>query len=237
MASCCEQNQRSPRAFAIPAELPSRSRCGLPDDAFVFCSFNHAQKLNPQVFDSWMRILGAVEGSVLWLLRPGAVAERNLLVEAERRGVDPKRLVFAERAGHDLHLSRNAVADLHLDTFPYGAHTTASDALWAGAPILTRAGSSFPSRVCASLLTTIGVPDLIITSAEECEALAIRLARDRAGLAELRGRIAHGRAQSPLFDTARFCRNLERAYEAMVGLSRAGRPPAEIDVRSLAGVH
>ena len=127
------------------------------------------------------------------------------------------------------------MADLHLDTFPYSAHTTASDALWAGAPILTRAGASFPSRVCASLLTTIGVPDLVTTSAEDYEALAIRLARDKPMLADLRRRIAHGRAQSPLFDTARFCRNLERAYEAMVGLSRAGQPPAEIDVRSLPG--
>ena len=136
---------------------------------------------------------------------------------------------------HDLHLARNAVADLHLDTFPYGAHTTASDALWAGAPILTRAGSSFPARVCASLLTTIGVPDLIAASAEDYEALAIRLARDKAMLADLRRRIAHGRAQSPLFDTPRFCRNLERAYEAMVELSRAGRAPVEIDVRSLPG--
>lgn len=221
---------------ALPAEWPTRPDCGLPEDAFVFCSFNHAQKLNPQVFDSWMRILGAVEDSVLWLRTSLTSAQRNLLGEAERRGINPRRIVFADWVGsHSQHLPRNAVPDLHLDTFPYGAHTTASDALWAGAPILTRAGASFPSRVCASLLTTIGVPDLIAASAEEYEALAIRLALDKAMLADLRRRIAHGRSHSPLFDTTRFCRNLERAYAAMVELSRAGQPPREIDVRSLAG--
>ncbi len=126
------------------------------------------------------------------------------------------------------------MADLHLDTFPYNAHTTASDALWAGAPILTRAGSSFASRVCGSLLTTIGVPELVTTSAEDYVALALRLARDKPMLADLRRRIVEGRSRSPLFQTERFCRKLERAYEAMIARCRAGQPPAEIDMRSLA---
>jgi protein O-GlcNAc transferase len=220
---------------ALPADLPSRAACGLPENAFIFCSFNHAQKLTPEVFGIWMGILGQTEGSVLWLLKPGGATERNLLREAQRHGIDPERIVLADRVEHRRHLARNGVADLHLDTFPYGAHTTASDALWAGAPILTRAGLSFPTRVCASLLATIGVPELITTSAEDYAAMALRLACDRPGLADLRRRIAHGRAHSPLFDTPRYCCDLERAYTAMIERSRAGKPPAEIDVGSLAG--
>jgi len=219
----------------LAGERPSRASCGLPEDAFVFCSFNHPKKLTPPVFDIWMRILREIEGSVLWLMNAAGISEGNLRTEAERRGIDPARLIFASYASHSHHLARNAVADLHLDTFPYGAHTTASDALWVGAPILTRAGSSFASRVCGSLLATIGVPELITTNAEDYAALAIRLAHDKPMLAELRRRIEHGRSNSPLFDTARFCRNLEQAYIAMVELSRAGRPPAEIDFRALPG--
>jgi predicted O-linked N-acetylglucosamine transferase (SPINDLY family) len=215
---------------------PSRSACGLPEDAFVFCSFNQARKLTPEVFDQWMRILRRVEGSVLWLLKPADTVAAALRSEAERRGVAPERIVLADRVPNDVHIARNGVADLHLDTFPYNAHTTASDALRAGCPILTRAGISFPARVCGSLLTTIGVPELITHSAEEYEALAVRLAHDKALLSGLRRRIEEGRARSPLFDPARFCRNIERAYEAMVGLSRAGKPPEEIDVRTLESV-
>jgi predicted O-linked N-acetylglucosamine transferase (SPINDLY family) len=221
----------------IPSSPPTRVSCGLPADGFVFCSFNHAKKLTPQVFDQWMRILREIEGSVLWLIKSGADAERNLCREAERRGVAPERLIFADFVNHSQHLARNAVPDLHLDTFPYGAHTTASDALWAGSPILARAGRSFASRVCGSLLATIGVPELITANAEDYQALAIRLARDKPMLADLRRRIEDGRGNSPLFDTARFCRNLERAYEAMVERSREGQPPTEIDVRSLPGGH
>ncbi|MBO0764570.1 MAG: tetratricopeptide repeat protein [Hyphomicrobiaceae bacterium] len=218
---------------ALPADRPTRASCGLPEDAFVFCSFNNIQKLTPHVFDLWMRILREAEGSVLWLFTSGGAAERNLLCEAERRGVDPKRLIFADHVDHSLYMARNGLADLHLDTFPYGGHTTASDALWAGRPVLTRAGRSFASRVCGSLLTTIGVPELITTTAEDYEALAIRLARDRPLITGLKRRIEEGRSHSPLFDTRRFCRNLERAYARMVERSRAGQPPEEIDVGSL----
>jgi predicted O-linked N-acetylglucosamine transferase (SPINDLY family) len=219
-----------------PPDPPSRSSCDLPEDAFVFASFNQARKLTPEVFDLWMRIMRQVEGSVLWLPKPPGPVETALRGEAERRGVEPSRIIFARRVdSHDLHIARNAVADLHLDTFPYNAHTTASDALRAGSPILTRSGASLPSRVCGSLLTTIGVPELITYSAEEYEALAVRLARDRQMLTRLKRRIKHGRVHSPLFDTALFCRNFERAYETMIELSRAGKPPTEIDVRKLTG--
>jgi protein O-GlcNAc transferase len=216
---------------------PSRSSCGLPEDAFVLCSFNDRRKLTPEVFDQWMRIMHQIEGSVLWLREPPGSIAAALRTEAECRGMDPGRIIFADRVdSHEAHIARNGVPDLHLDTFPYNAHTTASDALRAGCPILTRSGTSFPARVCGSLLTTIGVPELITHSAEEYESLALRLARDKAMLSELRRRIEHGRAHSPLFDTARFCRTIERAYEAMIERSRAGKPPAEIDVRSLTGM-
>jgi len=229
LPDCYQANDRSEPTTADP---PGRSSCGLPEDAFVFCSFNHRKKLTPDVFDLWMRILRQVAGSVLWLVKPPDQAMTNLRREAERRGVDPARIIFADRVPNDQHIARNAVPDLHLDTFPYNAHTTASDALRAGCPILTRAGTSFPARVCGSLLSTIGVPELITHSAEEYEALAVRLAHDRALLSGLRRRIEEGRSRSPLFDPARFCRNIERAYEAMVELARAGKPPAEIDVRA-----
>jgi len=227
----CNESWREPLGG-----VPSRSACGLPEDALVFCNFNQAKKITPDVFEQWMRILRGIEGSVLWLLKPPDQAVANLRREAERRGIDPQRLIFAERAEHDLHIARNGLPDLHLDTFPYNAHTTASDALRGGAPILTRSGQSFPARVCGSLLTTIGVPELITHSAEEYEILAVELARDRRRLAALRSRIRHGRVHSPLFDTARFCRNLELAYTAMVERSRAGKPPEEIDVRTLTPV-
>ncbi len=214
---------------------PSRSSCGLPDEAFVFCSFNHPEKLTPEIFDQWMRILRQIEGSVLWLLRPPGAGGAAIHREAKRRDVDPARIVLTDRVSHEQHLARCGVADLHLDTFPYNAHTTASDALRSGCPILTRLGTSFAARVCGSLLTAIGVPELIASSAEEYEAMAVRLARDKALLSELRQRIEQGRTHSPLFDSVRFCRNLERAYEAMVARSRAGLPPAEIDVRTLIG--
>jgi predicted O-linked N-acetylglucosamine transferase (SPINDLY family) len=227
----CYQPNEAPGQ--MPADRPSRSDCGLPEGAFVFCSFNKAKKLTPDVFDLWMRILRRVEGSVLWLMRPADAVAAALCREAEQRGVEPRRIVFADRVPNEAHIARNGVPDLHLDTFPYNAHTTASDALRAGGPILTRSGAGFPARVCGSLLTTVGVPELIAHSAEEYEALAVRLAHDKALLSGLRRRIEEGRARSPLFDPARFCRNIERAYGAMVELSRAGRPPEAIDVRAL----
>jgi predicted O-linked N-acetylglucosamine transferase (SPINDLY family) len=229
----CNDSRRAPAG-----EPPSRAACGLPESGFVFASFNMQRKITPDVFAAWMRILQRVEGSVLWLYvgldgPAGEAAKANLRREAVSRGVAPERLVFGGRLPDDQHMARLGLADLHLDTFPYTSHTTGSDALWAGCPILTRVGQSFASRVCGSLLTTIGVPELITASVNDYEALAVRLAHDKAMLAGLRARIAEGRAQSPLFDTQRFCRNLERAYTEMVERARAGLPPAEIDVRTL----
>ena len=217
-------------------DVPSRASCGLPEEAFVLCSFSDRRKLTLEVFDCWMRIMRQVEGSVLWLPKPSNSIGAALRGAAECCGVEARRIVFANRVpSHEAHIARNAVPDLHLDTFPYNAHTTASDALRAGCPILTRAGESFPARVCGSLLTAIGVPELITHSWDEYEALAARLARDKFMLAGLRRRIEVGRAHSPLFDPARFCRAMERAFEAMIERSRAGKPPTEIDVRALGG--
>jgi predicted O-linked N-acetylglucosamine transferase (SPINDLY family) len=226
----------SDRLGEEPTEPPSRSANGLPDNAFVFCSFNDRKKLTPEVFDQWMRILLRVERSVLWLSKPPEAAAAALRREAEARGVGSERIIFADRVpSHAQHIARNALPDLHLDTFPYNAHTVATDALRAGCPILTRAGTSFPARVCGSLLTTIGVPELITTSVEEYEAMAVRLASDRTLLTGLRHRIERGRVNSPAFDPARFARSMEQAYEAMAGRHRSGKPPTEIDVRSLPG--
>jgi len=189
--------------------LPSRAQCGLPDDAFVFCSFNNAFKILPPIFHAWMRILKATAGSVLWLLDTNAHARANLLREAVKGGIAPGRLVFAPRVGVAEHVARNAAADLFLDTTPYGAHTTANDALLAGLPVLTIAGETFASRVAGSQLHAIGLPELVTASLAEYESLAVALAHDRGRLAELRTRLARNRRTHPLFDMARYARDLE----------------------------
>ncbi|MEO8739939.1 MAG: tetratricopeptide repeat protein [Casimicrobiaceae bacterium] len=195
------------RAPAGPA--PSRAACGLPDDAFVFSCFNNSFKILPKVFHAWMRILDAVPGSVLWLLATNADARTNLRNAAANSGVAPERLVFAPRVDVAGHIARNAAADLFLDTTPYGAHTTANDALLAGLPVLTIAGDTFASRVAGSQLHAIGLPELVTASLAEYEALAIALARDRSRLAQLRERLARNRCTYPLFDMARYARDLE----------------------------
>jgi predicted O-linked N-acetylglucosamine transferase (SPINDLY family) len=222
----CNDDQRP-----WPQDGPARAQCGLPENAFVYCSFNQTRKITPEVFDLWMRILRNVESSVLWLYVRFDGARANLLREAEKRGVAPERIVFAERLPQTQHLARFRLADLMLDTFPYGAHTTASDALWMGCPVLTRAGRSFASRVGASLLHTVGLPELVTTSFEDYEALAVDLARDPAKIASLRARLAEARTTTPLFDTALFCRYLERAYDLMWERHAAGAGPAMIDLR------
>lgn len=203
-----------------------RADFGLPDDAFVFCCFNTHYKITPQIFASWMRILHAVPNAVLWLreLRPSGVA--NLRREAERLGVAPGRLHFAPLlADHAEHLARQRLADLFLDTVPYNAHTTASDALWVGLPVLTQAGRSYAARVGASLLNAVGLPELVVRSASDYEALAIELARDPHRLGALRRRLIEARASAPLFDTVGFTRHFETALEAMAARHRAGLPP------------
>jgi predicted O-linked N-acetylglucosamine transferase (SPINDLY family) len=161
---------------AMSNRVFSRSDFGLPQDGFVFCCFNNNYKITPQTFDGWMRILAHVPGSVLWLIEDNALASNNLRKEAAARGIDPARLVFAARMEPDEHLARHRCADLFLDTLPYNAHTTASDALWAGLPLLTCAGGTFAGRVAASLLTNIGLPDLIASSQEDYERLAVAFA-------------------------------------------------------------
>jgi len=200
---------------AIATQTPSRAEAGLPETGFVFCCFNSNNKIAPETFGLWMRILGQVPDSVLWLLEDSAIAARNLKREAEARGIAADRLIFAPRVKPAQHLARQRLADLFLDTLPYGAHTTASDALWAGLPVLTRLGTTFAGRVAASLLNTIGLPELVSRSADEYERLAVKLACDASALAAIRAKLAANRDTSPLFDTRRFARNLEAAYAQM----------------------
>lgn len=214
----------------ISERTPTRSECGLPETGVVFCSFSHDYKISPPVFDVWMRLLMQVPGSVLWLMSRGETAQRNLRKEAELRGVDSSRLVFASRVPMvEDHLARYRQADMFLDTHPYNAHTTAADALMAGLPVVTYVGGSFPSRVAGSLLHAIGVPELITHSLNEYEALALRLARDTALLADFKARITTNKTSHALFDTKGFCFNLEAAYVAMWRAQQLGDVRDEID--------
>jgi protein O-GlcNAc transferase len=198
------------------APAPSRAEAGLPAQGFVFANFNHAEKRTPQAFSSWMRLLAGVPGSVLWLPQPNALAAENLKREAEKHGIAPERLIFAPHLPtFEEHLGRLALADLVLDGFPYGAQTIASDALWAGVPLLTLLGKVFPGRVAASLLMALGLPELVTHSQEEYETLALELARQPARLAALREKLAQARTAAPLFDTRRTTRAIERAYRIM----------------------
>ena len=209
----------------IPNRTQSRRDAGLPDDAFVFCAFNRPYKITPDVFDVWMRILRSVPDSVLWLLRDSENVVANLKAEAARRGIDERRLLFAPRVPPGDHLARHRLADLFLDTWPVCAHTTASDALWAGLPLVTHPGRTFISRVSGSLLTAIGLPELIAPSIAAYEELAVSLARDPAALATIRRTLAENRRTHSLFDTKRFCRNLERAFETMWDSAQSGHAP------------
>lgn len=207
---------------------PQRRDAGLPDEGFVFCSFNNSYKITPDVFDVWMRLLAQVPGSVLWLIEANALAARNLRAEALRRGVAAERLVFAPRTQREAHLARHGLADLFVDTLHYGAHTTASDALRAGLPVLTCLGESFPSRVAASLCRVVGLDELVAGNVADYEALALALANDPARLAALRRRLVEALPQSPLFDVARFARDFENLYAIMHERRLAGLPPAHL---------
>ncbi|MBP2300480.1 tetratricopeptide repeat protein [Azospirillum picis] len=225
--------QPNDRRRTIAAGTPTRAACGLPEDGFVFCSFNNPYKLTPSLFDRWIRLLRAVPGSVLWLFAPDPAAVGNLRREAATRGLDPRRLVFASPLPLPEHLARHRLADLFLDTLPYNAHTTASDALWAGLPVLTRSGTTFAGRVAASLLRAAGLPELVTADDDAYEALALALVRDPARLAALHRRLADGLAGCPLFDTPRFARHLEAAYRTMADIRRAGAAPRGFDVPAL----
>ncbi len=222
--------QVNARSRVVAEHTPSRADCGLPDVGFVFCCFNNNYKIAPEIFDIWMRLLQAVDGSVLWLLEDNSAASRNLRREARARGVAPERLVFALRVALPEHLARHRQADLFLDTLPCNAHTTASDALWAGLPLLTCAGSTFAGRVAASLLRAAGLPELITDSLAGYEAAALELATDPARLHDLRRRLGSQCHTHPLFDTARFRRHLESAYLSMWKRHLQGLAPAAFDV-------
>jgi len=217
----------------IAERTPMRAEVGLPDVGLVFCCFNNNYKITPEIFAIWMRLLKQVSGSVLWLLEDNPAASRNLWREAEQRGVAAERLVFAPRMKLDEHLARHRLADLFLDTLPYNAHTTASDALWAGLPVLTCMGSSFAGRVAGSLLHAIGLPELITPSLADYEARALRLATTPSMLSELRAKLARNRSCYPLFDTERFRRHIESAYLTMWERYQRGEPPASFAVQRL----
>jgi predicted O-linked N-acetylglucosamine transferase (SPINDLY family) len=217
--------QPNDRRRAISGRQFTRAELGLPAGSLVFCCFNNNYKITPSQFDSWMRILQAVQGSVLWLLEDNPAAARNLRAEAESRGVDPARLVFAQRMPLADHLARHRIADLFLDTLPFNAHTTASDALWAGLPLVTQLGRTFAGRVGASLLGAIGLPELITKSQPAYEALAIELGNNPTRLAALKRKLDANRLTTTLFDTDGFARHLEAAYGAIYERYHAGLPP------------
>jgi predicted O-linked N-acetylglucosamine transferase (SPINDLY family) len=232
LPDCYQVNDRQ---RAVAATTPTRHDAGLPDEGFVFCCFNNNYKIRQPVFEVWMRLLAKVPGSVLWLLRDNPAAERNLRKEAAARGVDPVRLVFAGRAKLEDHLARHRLADLFLDTLPYNAHTTASDALWAGLPVVTCQGNAFAGRVAASLLKAVGLPELVTHSLADYEALALRLAGDAEKLKSTRETLARNRLSQPLFDTDRFRRGIEAAYRQMWETWQRGDPagPFRVDAAAL----
>jgi protein O-GlcNAc transferase len=213
--------------------VPSRGEAGLPQDGFVFCCFNQSFKIVPDVFAVWMRLLRQIEGSVLWLLDGGASAVRNLRHAADQRGFAAHRLIFAPRIDVDDHLARHALADLFLDTLPYNAHTTASDALRMGLPVVTCVGNTFAARVAGSLLRAAGCPELIAGSPADYEALALTLARNGEVRTAIRDRLVRGRNVCRLFDTDRLRRHIESAYETMWQRSRDGMPPADFAVAAI----
>jgi protein O-GlcNAc transferase len=219
----------------LAERAPTRGEFGLPDRAFVFCCFNNTYKITPDVFDIWMRLLGRVEGSVLWLLRHNEVTPRNLRKRAQQRGIAPERLVFATGIPLEEHLARHRLADLFLDTLPYNAHTTGNDALWAGLPLVTCEGSTFPGRVASSLLQAVGLPELIAGSLAEYEELASKLAQDSALRASLKAKLARNRGACALFDAERFARHIEAAYTVMWERARRGEPPESFAVPRIEG--
>jgi predicted O-linked N-acetylglucosamine transferase (SPINDLY family) len=209
----------------IAPDTPSRAEAGLPADGFVYCCFNNAYKITPEIFASWMRILAAVPGSVLWLLANDSDSIARLRGAAEAERIDPARLVFGPSLPSAQHLARHRLADLFLDTLPYNAHTTASDALWAGLPVLTQLGQAFAGRVAASLLNAVGLPEMITRDAVAYEALAIAIGRDAARAAALKAKLAAAIPTAPLFNTPRFTRHLEGAYRMMWQRHAAGLVP------------
>jgi predicted O-linked N-acetylglucosamine transferase (SPINDLY family) len=224
---CYQPNDRTKR---IDERLASKARYGLPLNAFVFCCFNNNYKIRSSTFSVWMEILREVPQGVLWLLEDNSYVAENIRLSARLNGVDPERIYFANRVPLSEHLGRHSLADLFLDTWPYNAHTTASDALWAGLPVLTLAGRSFAARVAGSLLSAIGLPELITYSEQAYKTAAISYARDRDCLRDVRERLKKNRLTRPLFDTPRFMLGLEAALKTMHARHIGGLAPDHIDL-------
>lgn len=222
-----QPNDRQRRIADTPI---ARKELGLPDDAFVFCCFNNNYKIIPPVFDKWMELLRAVEKSVLWLLEDNNFCKENLRKETRQRGIDPDRLIFAKKLPLAQHLARYRCADLFLDTLPCNAHTTASDALWAGLPLLTQIGETFAGRVAASLLNAVGLPEMITASEKEYKRMAIELAQNPVRLASIKRKLSDNRLTTPLFDAGLYAKHLEAAYTAMHDRHQARLPAAPIHV-------
>ena len=222
--------QPNDRKRRIGSRTPTRREEGLPDEGTVFCAFNNAYKITPPIFDLWMGLLRELEGSVLWLLGDNPAAISNLAREAEARGVSARRLIFAPRVPPEDHLARFGLADLFLDTLPYNAHTTASDALWTGVPVITCIGEAFAGRVAASLLKAAGLPELVTHSLEDYRTRARELGGDRGALIRLKERLKLAHSASPLFDTAGFTRHLEAAYTHMWHRRQQGEAPRSFGV-------
>jgi predicted O-linked N-acetylglucosamine transferase (SPINDLY family) len=222
---------------AISSQAPSRSQAGLPEQGLVFCCFNNTWKLNAGMFEIWMKLLGQIQGSVLWLSDNNPDAKANLRVAASRHGIDPDRLVFAPKIPSLAdHLARHRLADLFLDTLPANAQTTALDALWAGLPVLTCLGRSFAGRVAASQLLALGMPELVTERLEDYEAEALRLARDPGHLQAIRHKVAQNRLTTPLFDTGRLVRHLETAFATMWDIWTRGETPRGFRVEPAIGI-
>ena len=230
LPNCYQANDRKRPIGTRPVD---RVECKLPQDGFVFCCFNNSYKIVPEIFECWMRVLQRVDNSVLWLIEDNAIATSNLRQAAAARGVNPERLIFAARVPLADHLARHRLADLFLDTLPYNAHTTASDALWAGLPVLTQVGPTFAGRVAASLLYAIGLSELITSALQEYERLAIDLATNPKKLAAIQQKLFCNRLTTPLFDTLLFTRHIETAYMTMWERYQRGEPPAQFAVNAV----
>jgi protein O-GlcNAc transferase len=226
----CFQVNDSKRQVA--SRMPTRQELGLPNDGFVFCCFNNSWKIAPPMFDIWMRVLKATDRSVLWLLSAHAAVDANLRREAQERGVDPGRLKFARTVGYADYLARCRLADLFLDTLPYNAGATASDALWSGLPIITCPGQAFTARMAGSLLHAMGLPELVTRSLADYEALALRLAKDHSHLEGYRNRLAKNRLTHPLFDSDRFRRHIEAAYLQMWEIWQRNEQPRSFAIEA-----
>ena len=214
----------------VPDQIPERSQCSLPDNVFVFCCFNNSYKIEPIIFEVWMRILSRVPDAVLWLLHHSPETTGNIRREAESNGISGARLIFAEKLPKDLHLARHKLAGLFLDTLIYNAHTTASDSLRVGVPVVTTPGLTFASRVASSLLKAVDLPEMITANLDEYEELAVKLATDNVLLSELREKLVTNVKFSPLFDTPLFARHLETAYEMMWERHSGGKPSDTITI-------